>query len=851
MDTKLITSDTAALLSHITEQNLSKQSITPPVLFLVNLVTVLLGVILSDSQVTDEEKQRLQTTLNKFIPPVGDVRRLTQLMIKGVRGNKIYAKSQEIQTLTAPLSEAERLLLISFGYEMSAADGAMDAREKKYLEAVANKLGINPNYLAVLEAGFSHQGTVNPITLDEVRFLLDPAQFQTLDTMFVKAASDMLAVLPTQPKHQKAQQQLASSYLHLKEFQKYRQHLENSCYQIYQVIQDCTNRSILPNNLTEEIKKISNKLQSQTFRLAVIGEFSQGKSTLLNALLGEEIQPTRAIPCSGTVTILKYGSRKRVVCRYKDKREEEIPLHEYQVKAAISDEVALGSLRDEFILSEVKDIVFEHPDLDLCRSGVEIVDSPGLNEHPQRTEITQQLLEKTDAAIFLVNASRPLTLGERDLLKDVKAQLNGGKANEPAENLFVVVNFMDLLRKEKDRQQVRQLVENFLQGQAPLIKGENRIHFISAQAALDAILEGTEDDYLQCFQNFTQSIEKFLAFERGALEIRQSISSINRLIQETLEGLDQAEEVLDRKINISEAKKQEILEQIGEASGRDLRIRLLANKLIEQVIEQANGSWNEWLEGLAERMADKSESWSSQHSPVWSQNQLIKDYINQFTRDLSREIDDWGNTKLSQAILKDSLEILDANIYVELQAIQAEFKSLDQQVKTNFSDQLNLAISGISDDFTGAGGVMGGIGAGGALAAALIFFTPLGWVSLILASLATAVASSFGLGMLDFDGLKDQIKLKVFEVGFQNFDDSMDKVCEKLDEIISSVFDHRVESASGIIEHAISLYEHLLEQQEKAHNETLEERQMEKAFIAQKRQELQLVQKQMEAILPS
>jgi predicted GTPase len=74
--------------------------------------------------------------------------------------------------------------------------------------------------------------------------------------------------------------------------------------------------------LAEEIGKVSRKLQSQRFRLAVVGEFSQGKSTLLNALLGEEIQPVRAIPCSGTVTVLKYGTQKRVVCRYKDGRKK-------------------------------------------------------------------------------------------------------------------------------------------------------------------------------------------------------------------------------------------------------------------------------------------------------------------------------------------------------------------------------------------------------------------------------------------------------------------------------------------------------------------------------------------------
>ncbi|WP_375473055.1 hypothetical protein [uncultured Nostoc sp.] len=103
--------------------------------------------------------------------------------------------------------------------------------------------------------------------------------------------------------------------------------------------------------------------------------------------------------------------------------------------------------------------------------------------------------------------------------------------------------------------------------------------------------------------------------------------------------------------------------------------------------------------------------------------------------------------------------------------------------------------------------------------------------------------------MLDFDGLKDQIKGKIFELGFEKFDESIDKFSEKLDEIVGSVFNSRVESASRVIAQAIALYENLLEQQEKAHNETLEQREAEKMWIYQKRQELEQVQNGLEVIL--
>ncbi|MEW6499177.1 MAG: TerB family tellurite resistance protein, partial [Cyanobacteriota bacterium] len=195
MDTSLVSSEAVDLLSRITGQKLRKQDLTPPVIFLAALITVLLGVMLLDGAVTDEEKRRWQQTINRFIPSE-DARQLSQLMSKGVRQNQVYKKLNELLMLTAPFSESERLLLIGFGYEMSAADGDMDAREKKYLEVIANRLEINPQHLAVLETGFSHQGTVEPAALEEVQSLLDPARFHALDAVFIKAANDMLAVLP-------------------------------------------------------------------------------------------------------------------------------------------------------------------------------------------------------------------------------------------------------------------------------------------------------------------------------------------------------------------------------------------------------------------------------------------------------------------------------------------------------------------------------------------------------------------------------------------------------------------------------------------------------------------------------
>ena len=863
MDTSLISPQTVELVSLLTGQRLRKEDITPPLLFLAGLVTVLLGVIHADGTVSAEEKQRLRTTFTELIPANNSLRPLVMPMVKSVQDRQVYNKVTALLALTACFSEEEKLLLISFGYQMSAADGTIEEREKQYLQNIANRLGIDGRFLTVLEASFSSQSIRDTAALAEVHSLLDPARFQALDSMFVRAASHILQHFPAKPKQQTNQKQSVSSYQELKKFQEYRQQLDAVCEKLGSTLQDGIDRSVLSPNLTEEVTKVSRKLESQRFRVAVVGEFSKGKSTLLNALLGEEIQPVRDIPCSGTVTVLKYGLQQRVICKYTDGREEEISPEQYKDKASISEEAALGSFGDEIVNSEIKEIIFEHPNLELCTNGVEIIDTPGLNEQAERTLVTEQVLKTTDAVIFLTHAQNALTEKERELLLYLKKELNPGKDNEAARNIFVLVNFADLLRREGSRKQVREKVERFVKNHN-FIVGENRIHFISAQSAIEAILDGTENEYVKSFQDFTKSLEQFLTVERGAIALNQSAAGIKQIINTGCDELSQYRKILEGKLTVSPGDKLKIFELMAEASGRDVKIKLLADELRDKCVEEAIESWNEWLEGLGDRLIAKSALWTSDHSHMWSQKELTKDYFDQFGEDITQEIEDWATQKV-QSILQQNIGDLNSQINEDISAIWQEFQKLDKQLSSNLVSQFNnVAIAGnlggfgiggsgiassFDSDIGGPGGYLGGLGLGGLVATGLLFFTGLGIIPVILGALAASGGGAFGLGMLDVDGIHNQIKQKVCELGFKKFDESSQSIFDKIHERIIAVFEERVEISSGAMSKAIALWENLLEQQEKRDRQNQAEWEAEKVWLAEKRRELEQVQNQIEAIL--
>jgi uncharacterized tellurite resistance protein B-like protein len=429
MNTQLIGNQAVKLLSQLTGQNLAVIDITPQVVFMTDLIALLKGVIHADRKTDEKEVAQFIQTLRKLNLNNLQTLELINLLLSGVQKYKLYSEIDYFLILLAPLSESEKLLLFGLGYRMAMADSNLDEAESQYLRTLGNRIDIESRYLDVLEASFSGKSYYSG-DLQELCDLVDPARFHDLGTMFVNAADNLQTALseitnripeievPSQQVAETLPTSTGDEYQKLQEFQIQKRSLLERVTHLSQLIDKRIKESLLPITFQEDIQSIKNRLESQRFRVSVIGEFSQGKSTLLNALLGEAIQPVRAIPCSGAVSVLRYGDRKRVICHYHDGRTEEISLEQYFDKASISKEAALNNRGEELLKSNIEEIIFEHPNLSICRNGVEILDSPGLNEHPERTKITEQLLKQTDAILFMTNANKLLTETEVDLIKE-------------------------------------------------------------------------------------------------------------------------------------------------------------------------------------------------------------------------------------------------------------------------------------------------------------------------------------------------------------------------------------------------------------------------------------------------
>ncbi|WP_017651833.1 dynamin family protein [Fortiea contorta] len=312
----------------------------------------------------------------------------------------------------------------------------------------------------------------------------------------------------------------------------------------------------------EDITAASKNLKQGVFRLLVLGDMKRGKSTFLNALIGENLLPSDVNPCTAVLTVLRYGPEKQVTIHFNDgKKPEQLDFSSFKYKYTI-DPAEAKKLEQEkkSAFPDVDYAVVEYP-LTLLEKGIEIVDSPGLNDTEARNELSLGYVNNCHAILFVMRASQPCTLGERRYLENyIKGR---------GLTVFFLINAWDQVRESLiDPEDIEELnaAENRLRQvfQANLaeychVDGQNiyheRVFEISSIQALrkrlknpQANLEGTG------FSEFMGALNTFLTRERAIAELRQVRTLARQACNHTREAINRRLPLLDQDVN--ELKKR-------------------------------------------------------------------------------------------------------------------------------------------------------------------------------------------------------------------------------------------------------------------------------------------------------
>jgi ribosome biogenesis GTPase A len=232
---------------------------------------------------------------------------------------------------------------------------------------------------------------------------------------------------------------------------------------------------------SKKLSEMRERLDHGQINLAVLGQLKRGKSTLLNALLGEKILPSSVIPLTSVPIYIKYGKEKKVCIHLKNEREcEELKsnlaheLHEFLSHYVSEEKNPKNRL-------EVKSVELYH-DLALLRKGVVLIDTPGIGStHFHNTETTLDFLPHCDAALFIVSVDPPITETELHFL---------AKVEEKTGRIFFIINKIDYLT-ESESDKVSLFMENVLKERA-VGCFDFEIFKISAKNAFEGRIAGNQ-----------------------------------------------------------------------------------------------------------------------------------------------------------------------------------------------------------------------------------------------------------------------------------------------------------------------------------------------------------------------
>lgn len=350
--------------------------------------------------------------------------------------------------------------------------------------------------------------------------------------------------------------------------------------------------------------------RERVFRVAIAGEFSTGKSTLINALLGKALLPTALEACTAVVTRIRKAE--------KDEEPGVLVTFAKSGTRRVSEEALRSSLTfqgqagDDFPV-EAEVLLPAGTFLD---HGIEIVDTPGVNDPEARGEqVTLGFLPKADAIIFVTHAARAFKESEIDFLRDRVGDQDRGR-------VLFVVNACDLIEEDEDREDLRKRAHQLLHEKY----GRFQTHLLSARDGLAAREKNDSKGWdLSGLFALSEQLNQLLVRERGEGELRKAQtlainfrSEMQRKIEDSVADLGLDEEIRSRRAS----RVQEAIQYL-ENSEKEAQVLVHEGfQQLSQTVRSQIDSETSSLGGELEALGETAKEGQDKNIEALAQNRV-------------------------------------------------------------------------------------------------------------------------------------------------------------------------------------------------------------------------------------
>jgi GTP-binding protein EngB required for normal cell division len=296
--------------------------------------------------------------------------------------------------------------------------------------------------------------------------------------------------------------------------------------------------------VADEARELAGRVSEGRFYVACVGQFKRGKSTLINALIGQSILPTGFIPVTAVPTVVRFG--EPAMARVRSREGSWIEIGVADLKEYVSEEF---NPENQKRVAGVEVFVPSR----LLSSGMCIVDTPGLGSvFTGNTAATKAFIPHIDAALVVAGADPPLAGEELALV---------GAVAQQARDLILILNKADRASQAEKAAAVtftRQLLEKRLhRPMGPMFE-------VSAAERLEN--RGPDRDWGKLVATLQRLVE-----ESGGQLVRAAYErGLQRLSEQLLAVANQERDALLRPVEESERRIEVMKRTITEAE-RSLR----------------------------------------------------------------------------------------------------------------------------------------------------------------------------------------------------------------------------------------------------------------------------------------
>ena len=417
------------------------------------------------------------------------------------------------------------------------------------------------------------------------------------------------------------------------------------------------------NDLENKFKKLQSEAE---FNVLVVGHFSCGKSTFLNAILGEDILPSGNLETTAIITEISYSDKEKITLYSKDGKSFDIK------KEELENHICINEKNGD---KKYDKLVIKYP-FDKKWKGIMFVDSPGFDGRSELDQKTKDYRSQADLIIYCMTADKPFDKHDKDRIEKI----------EEHEKIFAITKFdiVQINDAKKGRHEADKLKEYLTEKLKKYSKfGTNGVVFVDSLDALIAKEKNDENALKNSgFVEMEDKVSKILVFYKNKfpsmlLGLIKQNKKFQQHLQNDIDDSSKKREECERrleslieetaKIEEKIAKKDEMFTNIEE----DLtayRFQLECFSAIKDFIkmrrddipgwvEEGGSRWKEefglskdkkkkYVEGVATYVTDKIstelDQWIRRELLMKKVNNKIIETINKYKEDLESLFEGMG-----------------------------------------------------------------------------------------------------------------------------------------------------------------------------------------------------------------